>query len=248
MKLSATVIVCNEAKRIQTCLAGLTWCDEIVVLDSGSTDDTAELARQFTPHVHQAPWSGFAAQKNHALDLAQGEWVFSVDADEVVTPALAEEIQAALGRDDGVRGYEIPRRNYFGGVWVRHGGWYPDRQLKLWQRDRGRFVERLVHERVVVDGPVGRLQTPLEHYTYDDVEDYLTRMERYAELSAQEYFRLGRRAGRLTGSLHSLAAVLDAYIRRRGFLDGRLGWRLARLAGRYTRLKYRKLKVLRENA
>ncbi len=247
MELSATVIALNEEGRIEACLKALAFCDEIVVLDSGSTDGTVEAARRFTDRVFQEAWPGFASQKNRAADLARGRWVLSIDADEVVPTGLAEEIRDVLGRDEGFVGYEMPRRNHFGGVWVRHGGWYPDRQLKLWQKDRGRFIDRLVHERLEIDGPVGRLSRALDHYTYDGVEDYLSRMETYAELSAQEYFRSGRRAGPLAGPLHAGGAFLGAYLWRRGFLDGILGWRLALLAGRYARLKYLKLRARQTN-
>jgi glycosyltransferase involved in cell wall biosynthesis len=247
MELSATVIAQNEEGRIEACLSALTFCDEIVVLDSGSTDGTVAAARRFTDRVFQEAWPGFAAQKNRAAELARGRWVLSVDADEVVPADLAAEIQSALNRDDAFAGYEIPRRNYFGGVWVKHGGWYPDRQRKLWQKDRGRFVDRLVHERLEIDGPVGRLGRPLDHYTYDGFEDYLARMETYAELSAQEYFRSGLRAGPLAGPLHAGGAFMGAFLWRLGFLDGFLGWRLALLAGRYARLKYRKLRAKQTN-
>jgi glycosyltransferase involved in cell wall biosynthesis len=247
MELSATVIAHNEEKRIEACLSALGFCDEIVVLDSGSTDNTVDTARRFTDRVYEEPWAGFAAQKNRAADLARGKWVLSIDADEVVSADLAAEIQSALNRDDALAGYEIPRRNFFGGVWVRHGGWYPDRQLKLWQKNRGRFIDRLVHERLEIDGPVGRLRSPLDHYTYDGIEDYLSRMETYAELSAREYARAGRGAGPLAGPLHAGGAFVGAYLWRLGFLDGRLGWRLALLAGRYTGLKYRKLRAMKTN-
>jgi glycosyltransferase involved in cell wall biosynthesis len=247
MELSATVIALNEVGRIEACLTSLAFCDEIVVLDSGSTDGTLEAARAFTDRVFQEPWAGFAAQKNRAAELARGKWVLSIDADEVVSADLAAEIRAAVARGDDCAGYEMPRRNHFGGVWVKRGGWYPDRQLKLWQKDRGRFIDRLVHERLEIDGPVGRLESPLDHYTYDGVEDYLGRMETYAELSAREYFQSGRRVGPLTGPLHAGGAFLGAYLWRLGFLDGSLGWRLALLAGRYARLKYRKLRAKQTN-
>ena len=163
-RLSVIIIALNQEANIGDCLASVSFADDIVVVDTGSTDRTVELARAYTDRVLSAPWQGFGRTKNYALDQARGEWVFSLDTDERVPPALQEEILAVVASDGPLDGYRVARKNYFCGRWIRHLGWYPDYTLRLFRRGRGRFRDREVHEEVVVDGPVGTLKTPLEHY------------------------------------------------------------------------------------
>ncbi len=243
-RLSVIVIALNQEAHIAACLESAAFADEIVVVDSGSTDRTAELARGFTDQVFVTAWQGFGATKNFALDRATGDWVFSLDTDERVPPALREEILAVVAADGPCPGYRVPRKNYFGGRWVRFGGWYPDLTLRLFRRGAGRFVEREVHEEVRLSGPVGRLRTPLEHYTYDGVRDYVSRMDRYARLAAAEMARQGRRPRPGETVWRPWGAFFKSYLLRLGLLEGGLGFTLARLAAMYTFLKYAYLKEL----
>src|SRR5881227_2262413 len=168
--VSAVVVTLNEEERLRACLESLTWADEIVVVDAESSDKTVQIAREFTDRVWVRPWPGFAGQKNFAIEQATGDWIFSVDADEEVPPELRVEIGAVLeGRGESVQAYWVPRRNIFWGRWVRHGGLYPDWQVRLFRRGRGRFGTRAVHESVSVDGRVERLTGHLEHRSYRDI-------------------------------------------------------------------------------
>src|SRR5262249_26448740 len=160
--------------------------DEIVVVDAESEDKTATIAREFTDRVVVRPWPGYAIQKNHAIDLATGDWVLSLDADEVVSAELAAEIGRVLAADGPADGYAVPRRNIFWGRWVRHGGLYPDHQMRLFRRTRGRFNALAVHESVTVDGRVERLVGHVEHRSYRDLSDFLARADRFATLAAEE--------------------------------------------------------------
>lgn len=240
MGLSVTIICLNEAGNIRDCLESVRFADEIVVCDSGSTDGTLEICRAYTDRVFTDPWRGFAGHKNLALERATQDWIFSLDADERITPALAQEIRAALA-DPAADGYTVPRRNHFLGQWIRHGGWYPDRTVRLFRRGRGRFLSRAVHEAVQVDGPVRQLTQPFDHFTYRSLSAYLQRMDRYSTLAADELWREGRRvrAGDLT--LRPAATFLRMYLLQAGFRDGRAGLVLAGLYAAQTLAKYAKL-------
>ena len=243
-QVSVIVIALNQEDNIVPCLETVLWADDIVVVDSGSRDRTLELAGNFTDRVFTINWPGFGAAKNYALDQARGEWVFSLDTDERVSEALREEILGAVRTEGKFAGYRVPRKNYFGGRWIRRLGWYPDYTLRLFRRDKGRFKERAVHEEVLVDGPVGLLQSPLDHYSYDSVSDYLARQDRYARLAAQEMVREGRRprAGELFW--RPCGHFFKLYFLRLGVLEGRLGYTLALLSSLYNFLKYYYLREL----
>ena len=171
------------------------------MIDAESSDKTVQLAREFTDRVWVRPWPGFAVQKNFALDQATGDWILSLDADERVTPELAERIKAIVAADGPADGYLIPRRNMFWGAWVRHGGLYPDYQLRLFRRGAGRFVEDAVHESVRVAGRVETLGEALLHQSYRDLEDFVRRSNRYSTLAAQDWLRRGRRRRRARASI-----------------------------------------------
>lgn len=241
--ISAILIARNEEENIADCLASLVFADEIVVVDSGSTDGTQGICRR-DPRVrwYSEEWKGFGPQKNSALEKAEGPWIFSIDADERVTAELAREISGLDLTASPVDGYRVPRRSYFGDTWVRHGGWYPDYVVRLWRKDRGRFNDRKVHESVRLAGPVGTLRGNLVHYTYRDTADFLERMERYAALGAEELRKEGKRATSLDLVFRPPFTFLRMYLLRRGFLDGMLGFRLAWLYSRYTYAKYSRLR------
>ena len=240
-RLSVVVITLNEEDRIRECLASVAWADEIVVVDAGSEDKTVALAREFTDHVVIHPWEGFAAQKNFGIERARGEWVLSLDADEQVEPALREEIAAVLANPGPHAGYRLARRNIVWGRWIRHGRLYPDWQLRLFRRGRGRFVVRAVHESVAVDGPVGHLATPLRHDSYKDVSDFLRRADRYSTLAAEEWARGDRpfRAWQLVTA--PLGRFLSMYVLHGGFRDGARGFLLAVLYAYYVFVRSAKI-------
>jgi glycosyltransferase involved in cell wall biosynthesis len=244
MSLSVTVIALNQEANIGPCLASVSFADEIVVVDTGSTDRTMEFARPYTDRVITSAWQGFAGTKNFALDQAQGDWVFVLDTDERVPEALREEILAVARNDGPLNGYRVPRKNYFGGRWIKHLGWYPDYTLRLFRREQGRFRDREVHEEVEVNGPVGTLLTPLDHYSYDNLGEYAARQERYARLAARELAKRGRRP--LPGELawRPFITFLNLYFFKQGFLEGCLGLALARQGSRYNYLKYHYLREL----
>jgi glycosyltransferase involved in cell wall biosynthesis len=236
-RLSVTIVAWNEEERLRACLESVGWADEILVVDAESTDKTVLLAREFTDKVWVRPWPGFAVQKNFALEQASGDWMLSLDADERVTPELSERIKRIVKEDGPADGYRIPRRNVFWGAWVRHGGLYPDYQLRLFRRGAGRFVEDAVHESVRVVGRVDTLSEPLLHQSYRDLEDFLRRSNRYSTLAAEDWLRRGRRASVLDLILKPLGRFLSMYIVQRGFLDGWRGLVLAALYAEYVFLR-----------
>jgi glycosyltransferase involved in cell wall biosynthesis len=239
-RLTVTVIAWNEEERLRACLESVGFADEIVVVDAESSDKTASLAREFTDKVWVRPWPGFAAQKNFALDQATGQWVLSLDADERVTPELAARIRSIVTAQDVAAGYLIPRRNIFWGAWVRHGGLYPDYQLRLFRRGAGRFAENAVHESMRVDGPVQTLAEPLLHQSYRDLEDFVRRSNRYSTLAAADWLRRGRAVSVSGLIMKPLGRFLSMYIMRRGFLDGWRGLVLAVLYAEYVFLRMAK--------
>jgi len=242
-RLSAIIITKNEAHNIGACLDTLAFCDERIVVDCGSEDDTVRIARERGARVEHHAFEGFGAQKNFALSLASAEWVLSVDADERVSPALAAEIQAAIGAA-AADGYEMPRLSSFLGRQMRHSGWYPDYVLRLFRRDRARFSNSIVHEHVVCEGTVRRLREPLIHHPIGRIEDALSRMDRYSTAGAEQMVAAGRRVTFASGFLHALWTFLRTYILRAGFLDGREGLLLAIANAEGTYYRYMKAWLL----
>jgi len=225
-QLSAIVITRDEAANIGACLDSLAFCDERIVVDSGSTDATVDIARGKGARVEIQSWRGFGPQKNYALSLATGTWVLSIDADERVTPELAGAIKAVLA-DAGADAFELPRRSSFCGRQMRHSGWWPDYVLRLFRRGKARFDDAIVHERVICDGTVKRLDQPLIHHPVLRLEDALSRMDRYSTASAQALVASGRKVSFLAGIGHGFYAFLRSYVLRAGFLDGAEGFLLA---------------------
>jgi glycosyltransferase involved in cell wall biosynthesis len=225
-RLSAIVIAHNEAANIGACLDALAFCDESIVVDSGSSDGTVDIARGKGARVESHDWQGFGPQKNYALSLATGDWVLSIDADERVTPQLAAAIKTAMA-DTSADGFEIPRRSSFCGREMKHSGWYPDYVLRLFRRGKAKFDDALVHERVICDGPIKRLDQPLLHYPVSKLEDALSRMDRYSTASAAALVASGRRVSFVAGIGHGLYSFLRSYVLRLGFLDGAEGFLLA---------------------
>jgi glycosyltransferase involved in cell wall biosynthesis len=225
-QLSAIVITRNEAANIGACLDTLMFCDERIVIDSGSNDGTVEIARGKSARVEVHEWHGFGPQKNYALSLATGDWVLSIDADERVTPELAGAIKAALA-DTSADAWEFPRRSSFCGRPMQHSGWYPDYVLRLFRRGEAKFDNAVVHERVICDGHVKRLDPPLIHYPVSKLEDALSRVDRYSTASAEVLVASGRRVSFVAGIGHGFYSFLRSYVLRAGFLDGAEGFLLA---------------------
>lgn len=227
MRLSAIVITKDEQANIEACLRSVAWADEIVVVDAASVDQTVELARAAGAVVVQtSDWPGFGAQKNRALDAAHGDWILSLDADERVSPELRVEIERTLAAPS-FDVYELPRRSTFCGRFMRHGGWWPDYTARLFRRGAARFSDARVHERLITERPVGRLASPLIHYSFRSMEQVIDKMNRYSSDSAAMLAARGRTPGLASAVVHGVAAFLRSYVLRRGFLDGRHGFLLA---------------------
>jgi glycosyltransferase involved in cell wall biosynthesis len=239
--VSVALITLNEERNIRACLESVTWAEEVVVCDSGSTDRTLAHAAECGARTFRDDWRGFAGHKNLAVDRCRHPWILVLDADERVTPALRQEIEGVVG-DPGARdGYLIPRRSYFLGQWIRGCGWYPDESVRLFRRGRGRFAERAVHEAVVVDGRVGRLRAPLEHFTYDSISAFLQRMDRYSALAAAELHRAGRSAHLWDLVARPAWTFLRMLLLQGGWREGWRGLVLSGLYAAYAFSKYAKL-------
>jgi len=244
LPLSVIIITKNEARHIAECLQSVSFAAEIIVVDSGSTDGTIEIARQHGAVVHQsADWPGFGPQKNRALDLATQSWVLSIDADERVTPELRREMIETLAAPS-YEGYFVPRLSELCGQPIRHSGWWPDYVLRLFLRDKGRFTQVPVHERVEVSGQTSRLQACLLHYPYETLDALLQKMNRYSTDAAHMMFTKGKRAGVASIVGHSVWTFIRIYFLRRGFLDGRYGFVLAATASAGSFFRYSKLMML----
>jgi len=239
-KLSVTVITKDEAADIGAALDSVAFADEIVVVDSHSTDDTVAIARRHTDRVFVRDWAGYIDQKNYAAAQASHDWILSLDADERVTPALADEIKATLAAPPA-QAYRIPRVTWHFGRWIRTTDWYPDYQLRLYDRRSAQWTGKYVHEAVTVNGTVGQLQNELQHYAYRDIADHLETMDRYTTYAAKQMYESGRRAGLLQVAGHPPLAFLRNYVARGGFRDGVAGFTISAMNSYYVFLKFAKL-------
>jgi glycosyltransferase involved in cell wall biosynthesis len=242
-ELSVIIITKNEGHNIRACLESVAWADEIIVVDSGSTDDTASICREFTPHVYSHDWPGFGPQKNRALDYASKDWVLSLDADERIPLELHTEIQSVM-REGIEDAYEIPRLSSFCGRNIHHSGWRPDYVTRLFKRGAGRFSDDLVHERVIVTGSTGKLRQSILHESFRDAEELLDKINRYSTASALMLRKNNRTASLKKAVAHALWAFLRTYILRAGFLDGREGFMLAVSTAEGTYYRYVKLMLM----
>ena len=241
MKLSVVIITKTEAENISAALDSVRWVDDLVVVDSGSIDGTISIAKQYTDRVVTHAWEGYGAQKNFATTLAEHDWVLSLDADERVSRELAIELRALFDTGPAHRGYRIPRVTRYLDRWIRTTDWYPDPQLRLYDRRVARWNSRRVHESVSVDGQVGRLRAEIEHRAYRDVSHHLATIDRYTTLAADQMLAEGRRTGWLDLVAHPPLALLRNYVARRGILDGRPGLIVSVLNSYYVFLKFAKL-------
>ncbi|MEO8330924.1 MAG: glycosyltransferase family 2 protein [Gallionella sp.] len=242
-RISIIIITKNEAANIRACLESVKWADEIIVVDSGSSDATVEICKEFGAQVHVTDWPGFGAQKNRALSYATNDWVFSIDADERMTAELRTEIERSI-REGNAQGYFCPRLSQFCGKFIHHSGWYPDYVLRLFKRDSGRFSDHLVHESVLVNGATVKLKNPLLHYSYLTEADVQRKIEQYSMAAAKQMYQSGKRATPFDAPLRSAWAFIRTYLLRQGFMDGVAGWRIARMNAATTFLKYQRLRQL----
>jgi glycosyltransferase involved in cell wall biosynthesis len=242
IRLSATVLALDEEAQLPGCLASLSFCDEVIVIDGGSRDRTAALAAQAGARVLQRPFDDFARQHEFAREQARGAWILSIDADERATPELAEAARRIADGQGAPVAYALPFQNHFRTVWLRRGGFWPDRHVRLFRRDKVRYdLNRPVHEKLLIDGATARLHAPMQHFTYRSLAHCLAKMERYGEAAARALHAAGKRATALDVFARPLWRLLRAYIFRGGFLDGAAGaamaWARAYEAyARYARL------------
>ncbi len=244
LSLSVVIITKNEEANLPRCLASVSWANEIIVVDSGSTDDTREIAWEAGATVHEIEWRGFGPTKAFGVTKAINDWVLSLDADEEVSPALAEQIKEMLATGTNYHGFDMPRRTRFLGRWISHCGWYPDRILRLFKRGHGGIDDAQVHESVVVDGAIGHFDGDLLHHSYPTVEHYFSKSNRYTTLGAAEAFRKGKKAGLGSIVLRPLASFISHYIVRQGFRDGLEGFLISVFSAIAVMTKYAKLRAL----
>jgi glycosyltransferase involved in cell wall biosynthesis len=240
-RFSASVICKNEEHNIEECLASVAWCDEIVVVDSGSTDRTVEAARKYTPHVIHNEWPGYVAQKNFALDRATGDWVICLDADERCTPELRAKIEAACADSDGLAGFEVRRHVKYLGRWIDHGGWYPDWKLRVVRKGKARWGGVDPHDKLLPEGPVRRLEADLLHFTYRDFAHQIRIINHFSDVIVEEYLKQGRKPSMLQAVFHPPVKFLECYLWKLGFLDGFPGFVIAIGSAFYIFARYVKL-------
>lgn len=244
--LGVAIITKNAAAHLDSCLAAVSWADHIVVLDSGSTDTTLDIARAYGAEIHvSADWPGFGPQKNRCMALLNTDWILALDADEVLTPVLAEEIRSVISSAQSDV-YALPRLSNYCGRWMRHSGWYPDFVPRLFQRGCARYSDDLVHERLIFSGDALRLKGEILHYSFDDLDQVLLKVNSYSAAGARQRQQRGQHASLGKAVWHGLLAFFRSYVLRKGFLDGREGFILAVSNAEGTYYRYLKLMYLNE--
>jgi len=240
MKITATIITLNEERKIVRAIESLRCCDEIVVLDSGSADRTVELAEKLGARMLESPWRGYAGQKNWAAEQATNDWILSIDADEALSEALEAEIWSLKKSGPKYDAYTMPRLAQYMGRWILHGGWYPDRKVRLYNREKAKWVGDFVHESVQVHGRVGHFDANLLHFTCESLSEHLKTMDRYTTLAAEELVARKVQVGLSRLILDPAWTLIKTYFFQAGFLDGVEGITIANMAALYTFLKYAK--------
>ena len=244
--VSVAIITQNEEKNIEDALKSVADFQDVIVVDSYSRDRTVEICKKYTDRVYQHEWQGFSRQKQRALDYAEKQWVLILDADERVTPELKSEILESVN-NTAISGFYLPRKNFFLGKWIKHGGWWPDHTLRLFRKDVAQMEQRAVHERVAVKGQLGYLKNPLEHYTYRTLTDYIRKMEVYSTLSAGEISNRKMNTSIASAFVNPSFVFVKMFFLRQGFRDGMHGFILAVLYSFYTFLKYAKVWEINRN-
>jgi len=243
--LSVAIITKNEAHNLHDCLNSIGFAEQIVVVDSGSSDDTLKIASEFGCHVYTEPWAGFGPQKQSAIDKCTQSWVLVLDADERIPHETAIAIRYIISEQPhSIAGYSFPRKNYFQGRWIKHLGWWPDHVARLFRKDRGRMSRATVHESVEIDGPVEKLDVPIEHMTESRLSNILQKIDHYSTLSAGEAFKEGRKATVWSAAFRAVLTFFQNYVLKLGFLDGMQGLTLSITDSVNKFFKYAKLSEL----
>ncbi len=240
IKLSLIIIAKNEESQISKFLESVKWVDEIIVLDSGSTDKTVSICKEFTPHVFETDWQGFGIQKQRALEKATGDWVLSMDADEIISPQLRAEIEHAINQNQ-FDAFLLPRLSSYCGKFIKHGGWYPDYILRLFRREIARFTDDIIHEHAVVEGKIGKLTAPILHESYSDFSEVLEKVNSYSTLQAQKLASHDVKSSLSKAIFRALWKFIQTYFVKAGFLDGMHGLMLAISSAEGVYYKYLKL-------
>jgi glycosyltransferase involved in cell wall biosynthesis len=240
-RISATIVACNEARNLARALRSLACADEIVLVDSGSTDQTPDIAASLGARVIHQPWLGYAAQKNIATGHAQYDWILSLDADEELDAVAQAAILSWKGSQPAADAYRFARRARYLGRWILHSGWYPDYKVRLFNRRKAGWQGKYVHESIVVNGRVATMPGEILHYTCDTLQEHLQRIELYTDLAAEEMRERGETLNFLQRWVDPLWVFIHTYFFRLGVLDGHQGFLIATMAARYVRRKYAKL-------
>lgn len=248
LKISAAVITFNEEDKIEDCLRSLSWADEIIVVDSHSTDRTREIAAEFGSKVFERDWPGHAEQKNFALEQCSHEWVISLDADERVSKELLTELTALFSEDRSrlADGYSMPRRVFYIDRWINHCGWYPAPKVRLVRKAKSRWGGVNPHDSLHVEGKVGKLKGDIYHLSFDSVADHFRTIDSFTRVGAAEAFKAGKRSNFLDITFRPLYTFVKMFLLKRGFLDGIPGFIASVLSGFHTFTKYRRLYELAE--
>ena len=246
LPISIAIITHNEERNLLACLESVRFADDVVVVDSGSTDNTARIAEDFSARFFVEEWKGFGPQKNSAVQKCKHQWVFILDADERIPAETQRELKAIMARRDIADGYSFPRKNFFHGTWIRHSDWWPDRSVRLVNREKG-CLGSATHERWISSGTIQEAQCPIEHHSYVDYADMLKRLNSYSTLIADELYRSGKTTGPLTPVSRGVGMFLKVYLLKRGFLDGFNGLVIALTKAGGSFFKYAKLRELRKN-
>ena len=240
-KISAAIITYNEEANIRRCLESVLWADEIIIVDSFSTDATVEVAREYTDRVIQRDWPGYIEQKNFAVGQAANEWVFAIDADEEVSPALQRSIRELRAKGLMADGYRLARRVHYLGKWINHSGWYPDYKVRLFNRDKGHWGGVNPHDEVILSGAVATLSGDLYHYSYKNIAAHIQQINKFTSIAAHELYSQGRRSSLLSVLGNPAVKFFKVYFLKRGFLEGLTGFFIAVTGSYYVFLKYMKL-------
>lgn len=246
-KISAVIITKNEERNIERCLQSVQWVDEVVVVDSGSIDNTLDICRKYKCIIVETDWLGFGKTKQLSIESASNDWVLSIDADEEVTEELKTEIITTLSQDKIASGYKIKWLSYYVNSWIRHSGWNKNYKIKLFNRNHGKFNDSMIHERVIIEGEVVKLKNVLRHHTYPDLKTFLLKTESYAQTGAQVKFDEGKSGSLLTAYIHGAVTFFKMYIIKAGFLDGKIGLILATNYAFAVYYKYLKLWEMQTN-
>jgi glycosyltransferase involved in cell wall biosynthesis len=246
--VSVVIITKNEEENIRACLKSVSFAGQIVLLDSGSTDKTLEIAAEFGCEIYSEEWRGFGPQKQSALEKCRLPWILVLDADERIPPQTAEVIKKIVTDPQTPEaGFSFPRKNYFQGRWIKHAGWWPDRIIRLFRKEAGRMTTAIVHESVEVQGTVGMLDVAIEHYTESRLSKIIQKIDKYSTLGAEDAFKEGRKASMLSAFLRAFFTFFQDYFLRLGFLDGSPGLTLAVTDSVNKFFKYAKLNELIRN-